>query len=115
MQAGSPHHKGCPGKRAHDDLLRVVAALRRHRPDIRIHVRGDAAYGVPWMYAACEANGLSYTFGFPANPRLKAITQPLMDRAVARYAATGQKQRLFTAFLYRADGWDCERVVVAKA
>jgi hypothetical protein len=100
---------------ADDDLLRVVAALRRHRPDIRIHVRGDAAYGVPSMYKACEENGLSYTFGFSANPRLKAIARPLLDGAAARYAATKQKQRLFMAFLYRADGWDCERVVVAKA
>lgn len=100
---------------ADDDLLRVVAALRRHRPDIVIHVRGDAAYGVPWMYKACEDNGLSYTFGFSTNARLKAITRPLMDQAVARYAATKQKQRLFATFLYQAEGWDRERTVVAKA
>jgi hypothetical protein len=67
------------------------------------------------MYQACEANGLSYTFGLSANPRLQAAAGPLMGEAVARYAATGQKPRLFTTFLYRADGWDVERTVVAKA
>ena len=100
---------------ADDDLLRVAEALRKERPDIRIHVRGDAAFGVPWMYDACEANGLSYTFGLTANPRLRAMAQPLLDRAAAQYAATGHKQRLFAAFLYRAEGWAFERVVVAKA
>lgn len=103
---------------AEDDLLRVVAALRKERPDIRIHVRGDAAFGIPKMYAVCEDNGLSYTFGLSTNARLKATAEPLLDRAVSQYAATGQrreKQRLFMAFLYRADGWDYDRVVVAKA
>ena len=100
---------------ADDDLLRVVQALRRHRPDIKLHVRGDAGFGVPWMYAACEANGLTYTFGLAANPRLKALAQPLLDEAVRRYERTGQKQRLFTSFAYRADGWDRDRTVVAKA
>jgi hypothetical protein len=32
---------------ADDDLMRVVNALRAERPDIVIHVRGDAAFGVP--------------------------------------------------------------------
>jgi hypothetical protein len=105
---------------AEDDLARVVAALRRHRPDVAVHVRGDAAFGIPRMYAACEAypgpgGPLSYTFGLATNPRLRAMAQPLLDRAAAAYAATGEKQRLFVAFLYRAEGWEYERTVVAKA
>jgi hypothetical protein len=35
---------------ADDDLMRVASALRAARPDIKIHVRGDAGFGVPWMY-----------------------------------------------------------------
>ena len=30
-------------------------------------MRGDAGYGVPWMYAVCERLGLIYTFGLTAN------------------------------------------------
>jgi hypothetical protein len=56
---------------ADDDLMRVVNALRKERPDIVIHVRGDAGFGVPWMYEVCEKNGLFYTFGFSTNARLK--------------------------------------------
>jgi hypothetical protein len=102
---------------ADDDLLRVVDALRAARPDIRVHVRGDAAFGVPWMYAACESAGaaVSYTFGLSANPRLRAMAEGLMARATGQYAATGQKQRLFTSFTYRAESWGRDRVVAAKA
>lgn len=101
---------------ADDELARVVAALRAARPDIKVHVRGDAAFGVPWMYAACEGlDGVSYTFGLGANPRLRAMADGLLARAVEQYAATGRKQRLFLSFRYRADGWDRDRVVVAKA
>lgn len=62
--------------------------------------------------------GVTYTFGFATNPRLKALTDDLMKRAVEGYAATGRdrrKQRLFARFDYRAGGWDRDRTVVAKA
>jgi hypothetical protein len=100
---------------ADDDLMRVVNALRHARPDIAIHVRGDAGFGVPWMYKICEENGLTYTFGFSSSPRLKRLTEPLMDQAVQQYQQTNQKQRLFDGFTYQADTWDCCRTVIAKA
>lgn len=100
---------------AEDDLMRVVEALRRARPDIAIHVRGDAGFGVPWMYDICEQNGLSYTFGFATNARLKGLTEDLMQRAVDEYERTRQKQRLFTCFPYQCDSWPHARTVVAKA
>lgn len=100
---------------ADDDLMRVVDALRTRRADIAIHARGDCGFGVPWMYSRCEEQGLSYTFGLSSNARLKRLMQPLLDRAVRQYACTGQKQRLFTVFSYKADTWDRYRTVIAKA
>lgn len=100
---------------ADDDLMLVVNALRQERPDIRIHLRGDSALGVPWMYKICEENALTYTCGFSTNPRLKTMTQDLMTRAADQYHQSKQKQRLFTHFVYRADSWDRDRNVVAKA
>ncbi len=70
---------------------------------------------MPWMYQVCEENSLSYTFGLSTNPRLKSIAQPLLDHAVQQYARTGQKQRLFMSFLYQAENWEQQRMVVAKA
>ena len=100
---------------ADDDLKRVVDALRKEKPDIAIHVRGDAAFGVPWMYKVCEENDLTYTFGFSANARVKTLAAGLMEQAVSLYGQTNAKQRLFTHFAYRAETWDRDRAVVAKA
>ncbi|MGP0090830.1 MAG: IS1380 family transposase [Xanthobacteraceae bacterium] len=100
---------------AEDDLMRVVNALRAARPDIAIHVRGDAGFGLPKMYEVCEENGLTYTFGFSTNARLKKLTEGLMEQAVERYEQSKQKQRLFDCFPYQAETWDRTRTVVAKA
>jgi len=100
---------------ADDDLMRVVTALRAARPDIKIHVRGDAGYGLPLMYEICENNGLSYTFGFSSNARLKRMTEGLMQRAVEQFKATGEKARLFECFAYKCDSWSMARTVIAKA
>jgi hypothetical protein len=100
---------------AEDDLMRVVNALRKERPDIQIHVRGDGGFGLPKMYELCEKNGLTYTFGFTTNNRLKTRTQETLQRAIEEYARTKQKQRLFDCFQYKCDSWDASRTVVAKS
>jgi hypothetical protein len=100
---------------AEDDLMRVVNALRQERPDIQIHVRGDAGFGLPKMYDICEQNRLTYTFGFSANARLKRLTEDLMNQAVEQYGQLKQKQRLFDCFDYQCDTWNHPRKVIAKA
>lgn len=104
-----------PTRGADEDLLRVVNALRAARPDVAIHVRGDSDFGAPVMYQCCETQGFSYTFGLTSNPRLKAIAQPLLDKARRRYQRTGRKQRLFMRFDYQAKSWPAPRTVIAKA
>jgi hypothetical protein len=100
---------------ADDDLMRVVRALRAARPDVQVHVRGDAGFGLPVMYEACERLGVTYTFGFAANPRLRALTDGLMNRAVAYHDRTTAKARFFSCFQYQCDTWAGPRTVVAKA
>jgi hypothetical protein len=100
---------------ADDDLMRVVNALRKERPDIAIHVRGDAGFGLPRMYEVCEENTLTYTFGFSSNARLKELTGGLMEQAVQRYESSKQKQRRFDCFDYQCDSWSHPRRVIAKA
>jgi hypothetical protein len=101
---------------ADDDLMRVVSTLRAAKADVAIHARGDCGFGVPWMYEVCEKTpGITYTFGIAANPRLQAIAQPLLDRAVAQYEQTKVKARLFMAFEYQAETWPHPRTVIAKA
>jgi hypothetical protein len=100
---------------AEDDLLRIVKALRQARPDIAIHVRGDAGFGLPKMYDLCERNDLTYTLGFSSNARLKTLTEGLMQRAIEQYASTKTKARLFDCFQYQCDSWPHTRAVIAKA
>ena len=100
---------------ADDDLMKVVDALRAARSDVAVHVRGDAGFGVPLMYDACQANRLTYTLGFSSNARLKRMTEDLMARAVEQFERTGAKARLFECFQYQCKDWPHARTVVAKA
>jgi hypothetical protein len=107
---GSAH----PTLGAAEDLQYVVNRLRGAWPDVRIHVRGDSGLAVPEMYAACERLEVDYTFGFGMNARLKKYSDSLLETALATFEATGQPQRLFTAFWYRAESWPAQRWVVVK-
>jgi len=100
---------------ADDDLEYLVRRLHQAWPGVDIHVRGDAGYGMPWMYHVCERLSVDYTFGIAANNVLKKLSEPLLEQAQANFAATGQPQRLFDAFWYRAGSWSTPRWVIVKA
>jgi len=100
---------------ADDDLAYLVERLRQVWPHVHIHVRGDAGYGVPWMYKVCERLGIDYTFGLAANAVLQKCSDSLLAQAVANFEATKQPQRLFDAFWYQAGTWPHARWVIVKA
>jgi hypothetical protein len=99
---------------AQDDLAYVVRRLRQAWPGVRIHLRGDSGFGSPTMYQACEQLDIDYTLGIGMNTTLKHFSDSLLEEAVAQWQATGQTQRLFTAFWYRAESWPAQRWVVVK-
>jgi hypothetical protein len=107
---GSAH----PALGAADDLEYVVRRLRQAWPDVRIHIRGDSGFGVPQVYHGCERLEIQYTVGIGMNARLQKLSDPLLKEAVKRFEATGQPQRLFCAFWYRAKSWPVQRWVVIK-
>jgi Transposase DDE domain group 1 len=110
LRAGAVHAAmGCD-----DDLEYVVLRLRQSWPQVRLRVRGDAAYGVPWMYAVCERLDLEYSFGLASNAVLKRASDALLERAEQTYAATGVPQRLFDGFWYQAGPWPRGRWVIVK-
>ena len=100
---------------ADDDLEHLVERLRQAWPGVHLHIRGDAGYGVPWMYHICERLSIDYTFGIAANNILKKRSASLLEQAQAQFAATGQPQRLFDAFWYRAGSWSTARWLIVKA
>jgi hypothetical protein len=110
---------------ADDDLEYLAQRLRQAWPDVVIIVRGDAGFGVPWMYDVCERLRLLYTFGLCSNAVLQRHSDELLAQAVAGWeqerqvAAAADRpavaQRLFTGFWYQAGTWPEPRWVVAKA
>jgi hypothetical protein len=100
---------------ADDDLEHLVQRLRQVWPNLRICVRGDAGYGMPWMYKVCERLDVEYLFGIAANPVLKRKSEALLEKAQQNYNLTKTPQRLFDAFWYRAGSWDRPRWVIVKA
>lgn len=100
---------------ADDDLRYLVERLRRVWPDVVLCVRGDAGYGMPWMYAVCEELRLEYLFGLAANKKLQKATETLVAEAVRKFEETKTPQRLFDAFWYQAGTWEKARWVIVKA
>jgi hypothetical protein len=100
---------------ADDDLAYLVQRLRQVWPGVEIYVRADAGFGVPWMYTISEQLGIYYTYGLSANRVLQRHSEALLAKAVQRYEATRQPQRLFDGFWYQAGSWPCARWVIVKA
>jgi Transposase DDE domain group 1 len=97
-----------------DDLRYLIGRLRAVWPDVHVHVRADSGLGVPLMYDVCRELGLSYTLGIGVNPRLQAMSDALMKRALEDYKGTDQIQRLFMVVDYQARSWSESRPVVIK-
>jgi hypothetical protein len=100
---------------ADEDLEYLVGRLRAAWPGVQIEVRGDAGFGMPWMYTVCERLGLVYTFGLSSNTTLRDRSAALLERAAEQFTQTGQPQRLFDQFVYQAGSWPQARQVVVKA
>lgn len=97
-----------------DDLKYLVTRLREVWPGLRILIRADSGFATPAFYDACERLELEYTVGLKMNSILKRNSEDLLDQAVRRFEETGEAQRLFDAYWYRAGSWPAQRWVVQK-
>jgi hypothetical protein len=97
-------------------LVRIVTALRRRWPEVRIIVRRDSGFCREHLMRWCEENGVDYVFGLAKNRRLlRALGQELHEAAV-RFAQTGQPTRIFKDFQYQTrKSWSQPRRVIGKA
>jgi DDE family transposase len=100
---------------ADDDMAYLVGRLRAVWPDVHIEIRADSGFAVPGFYEACETLGIQYSIGLAMNAALKRRSEALLKKAVARFEATGEAQRLFDGFFYQAKSWSTPRWVVVKA
>lgn len=83
--------------------------------DVAIEIRADAGFAIPKIYAWCERNGVTYVIGLVTNSSLTTSGEPLSAAAKALFEKTGEKQRLFDEFGYKAGSWEKFRRVIVKA
>ena len=98
-------------------LIRVVAALRKRFPKVRIIVRGDSGFARPELMDWCEDHEVYYCLGLARNQRLEERLVSAMVTARMRRCLTGAVPvRVFTEFKYATlKTWRCERRVIGKA
>jgi hypothetical protein len=101
--------------RAKAVLKRLLRRLRKTYPEAEIMLRADAGFAVPGLYRFCEKRRIHYVIGLITNDRLREKSAPLLARAQRLFDQTGEKQRLFVSFTYRAESWSRYRRVIAKA
>lgn len=103
---------------AADILDAIVTRLRAAWPDVRIQVRSDNGLAVPGLYDYCEAQGLSYAFGYASNPVLQRATdQALADLELYHHWYCHREpvvQRFESLSSYQAESWPHPRRIVAK-
>jgi hypothetical protein len=95
-------------------LKRLIKRLKKAYPEALILFRADAGFAVPALYRFLERQEIRYVIGFITNNRVLEKAAPLLKKAQAAYQATGEKQRLFTAFSYQAQSWTRPRRLIAK-
>ena len=105
-----------PGKRAVEELERIVSQIQARWPDVPIVVRGDSGFCNDEVMSWCEDGGIDYILGLAQNPRLRAEIRDEMAAARAEHERTGEDARVFKDFRYKTrDSWSRERRVVGKA
>jgi len=95
-------------------LKRIIRRIKAAWPKARIVFRGDAGFAVPDIYKLLEQEKVHYVIALITNNRLKKRVADLALQARQDFEKTGEKQRLFSSFMYRANSWNRPRRVVAK-
>jgi len=96
-------------------LSRLIARIRKHWPNTRITIRGDAHYGRPEVVKWCDENSINYIFGLPGNVVLDRLVEAAADDIRVRRAEDQLALlRGFAETQYAANSWDKKRRVVAR-
>ena len=110
LRPGNAH----ASKAAVSILKRLIKKLKKAYPRAGILLRADAGFAIPALYRFLEKQGISYVIGLITNNRLREKVAGLTVQARQAFEQTGQKQRSFTSFRYKADSWKRSRRAIAK-
>lgn len=96
-------------------LVRIVKAIRKRFPHIRIIVRADAGYSGAAFYQMAEEYALDFCLGIATNNRLESFTREVYNQAKEQYGDKGIKHQEFVGpFNYQADSWDKPQATYVK-
>ena len=96
-------------------LALLVKAICSAWPKVEITFRADSGLCRHRIFNWCEKHNVNYIVGLPSNAKLKKEVEHLSKEVESKYNTTGQKQKQFAEFKYKAGTWKCERRVIAKA
>ena len=109
------HTEACAG--AVEALEKIVRAIRRKVPRVRILVRADSGFCRDALMSWCEANDVDYLLGIARNAVLERELEASMTQAQqqAEQSET-HRARVFHEFEYKAKSWPGDnRRVIGKA
>lgn len=101
---------------AEKEVERIVTALRRVWPTVKIILRGDSGFCREPLMKWCEEHTVDFVFGLARNRKLERILGGELQQAQQEYVRTGRAARVFKEFTYRTKkSWSRARRVVGKA
>lgn len=99
-----------------EKVQKIVAALRKRFPKIKIRLRADSGFCRDTLLAWCELNEVNYLFGLARNAVLERKLKTGLEKARQLSEADGGKPaRVFVEMTYQAEKWHAPRWVVGKA
>lgn len=98
-------------------LKKIVAAIRRRLPNVKIVVRGDSGFAREAIMAWCEGReDVFYLLGMARNSRLEQLAGPATLKSAAAFCLTGEASRAYMETPYRTcSSWSRERRMLCKA
>jgi hypothetical protein len=115
VRAELPDHHGEETEAILASLSRLVSAIRKRWPGVRVRLRADAGFADPELYTWCEQNAVAYAIGIGANAVLQAKAQRLCAAATKAAAASPtQSACLYGMVWYQAQSWERGRRVLVK-
>ena len=96
-------------------LQLLVRRLRQAWPDVKIAIRADSGFCRWRLMRWCDSHGIGYVLGLARNQALERLAADWIQRAERQFKRTGQPQRIFGTFAYKASSWDRPRRVIVKA
>lgn len=99
-----------------EKVKKIVRALRKKFPRLKIRLRGDSGFCRDALMTWCELHEVKYLVGLARNAVLERKLQSALEKArQLSEASEGNPARVFVEFTYRAEKWHAPRWVIGKA